>query len=88
MNNTDRNYATKYSEEYMSWIAWKLKEKYKSTDEKINTLFNLISIGETTPTIEDIKSIEFPEELRPLNWKKTEDKVVQSINLEDENITF
>lgn len=88
MNNTDRNYATKYSEEYMSWIAWKLKEKYKSTDEKINTLFNLINIGETTPTIEDIKSIEFPEELRPLNWKKTEDKVVQSINLEDENITF
>jgi hypothetical protein len=85
INDSDRNYATKYSEEYMSWIAWKVKEKDKSIEEKIKLLFNLVNVGENTPTIKDIKGIEFPKELRPFNW---EEKTVASSKLEDAKIIF
>lgn len=76
VNDSDRNYATKYSEEYMSWIAWNLKEKDKNIDEKIDILFDLVNIGETTPTIKNIKEIEFPEELRPFSLEEMEEPVI------------
>lgn len=88
INESERNYATKYSEEYMSWIAWKLKEKSKSIDEMITVLFNLINIGEKSPTIEDIKNIEFPEELRPSNWEEIEFKADEYSNNDEFKITF
>lgn len=72
----------------MSWIAWKLKEKDKRMDEKINILFNLVNIGETTPTIENVKKIEVSKELRPSNWKKFEGKVEKSVNIEALKIIF
>lgn len=71
----------------MNWIAWKIKEKEKdkSIEEKVNILFNLMNVGEKTPTIKDIKGIEFSEKLRPFNW---EEKAVASSKLEDAKIIF
>jgi len=61
---SNRNYATKYAEEYMSWMAWLLREKEKSSLEKVSDLLSLINVGSDTATWEQVKNTEFPSELR------------------------
>jgi transposase-like protein len=61
---SNRSFATKYAEEYMAWFAWLLQIKDKTKTEKIAILKDMVEIGSQTATWNDIKSTEFPRELR------------------------
>ena len=61
---SNRSFATKYAEEYMAWFAWLLQMKDKTKAEKTGLLKEMIEIGSKTATWNDIKSTEFPMELR------------------------
>lgn len=61
---SNRSFATKYAEEYIAWFAWLLQVKDKTRSEKIVILKEMIEIGSKTATWDDIKSMEFPMELR------------------------
>lgn len=54
------SFATKNAEAYITWEAWKILNRDKSTDEKVEILLNMVTTGRAPKTCAEISSTPFP----------------------------
>jgi hypothetical protein len=60
---SNRNFATKYCEAYLSWFAWLLKHRDQPKEQKIRELLELSAVGRESPRYRDVNAKEPPAEL-------------------------
>jgi transposase-like protein len=63
MSHSRRSFATKYTSDYVTWIAWLSLNNDKNIKEKIEILKNLKVVGKPAPLITEVKATKFPKNL-------------------------
>lgn len=58
------NFSTKHSEKYISFLAWNIKNRKLTDEEKITAIKSIIKKGSKVATWNDIRTTEFPVGLR------------------------
>ena len=64
ISHSRKSFATKYCEEYLSWVSWLARMRGKTVQEKVAVLKTMAPARGKTVLVKDILKKEFPVELR------------------------
>lgn len=64
ISHSRKSFATKYCEEYLSWVSWLTKMRGKTVQEKVTALKTMAPARGKTVLVKTILKKEFPVELR------------------------
>lgn len=63
ISHSRRSFATKYTSDYITWIAWNSLNNDKNIIEKVEILKSLKVVGKPAPLISEVKATQFPQNL-------------------------
>ena len=63
VSHSRRSFATKYTSDYITWIAWISLNNDKNITEKVEILKNLKVTGKPAPLISEVRATLFPKNL-------------------------